>query len=182
MERKWQNTVIVIITDDVVLVQTLGGRLREWGATVFHSDADHTPPRPAICPDVVLVDIRDQTTEELRMLSAIQQEMPFAELLLINSNDNIKASMAGRRAGASDELVVPFDTGTIRQQIIAACGRSRNRQKMKKHRSMLTVFGDAMSAATFAQAGEFETALDILNGNASRKNPADDAARNNPKR
>lgn len=180
---KWKDAALLIITNDETLVKTLGGKLQEWGAFVYHYEPGYASIMPEKMIDVILVDVRSHTEEVLQRLSCILGEMPFTETILINSSNNISASMAGMRAGASDELTVPFDTEKLKKVLNAAFGRSRNRQKNKKRRSLFAVFGEAMSAATFAQAGEFEMARDILNGSNTRKNQDNiiDKKKNNPK-
>lgn len=179
----WKKATLLIITNDDILVETLGGKLQKWGAVVFHIDVESGSALPAALIDVVLVDIRQNTDKALQQLNNIVEELPTVETILINSSDNISASMMGMRAGAGDELIVPFDTDTLRQKINAAGKRSRKRLKQRRS-SLFTVFGEAMNAATFAQAGEFETALDFVNRSAGKDKTNDGATtkKSNPKR
>jgi DNA-binding response OmpR family regulator len=70
--------------------------------------------------------------------------------------------MAGMRAGASDELTVPFDMEALRRKMAEAFRRSRARKARKHRHPLVTAFEDAMSAAAFAESGEFETAREML--------------------
>jgi len=74
--------------------------------------------------------------------------------------------MAGMQAGAADEITVPIDTDTLRATIASVCST----RKTKRKRSIFKMFGDAMAAVAFAQAGEFDTAVDLLDG-PKRDNP-----------
>lgn len=161
---KWDEPAFLIITDDDALLATLGGKLKEWGAEVLHLDLGRASAVFDKTIVVALIDVRRQTAAIWQYFTSVRPEIPFAETVLINRSGNISASMEGMRAGASDELIVPFDTATLRQKIDAAYGRSRRRQKKQAGRSLFAVFGEAMSAAAFAQAGEFEMALALLNG------------------
>ena len=179
----WEEASLLILTSDERLMATLGAKLQGWGVHVHQFDLWRSSSLPGNIIDVVLVDIRTHTEDALQWLNSIRKEIPLVETVLINSSANISASMAGMRAGASEELIVPFDTETLRKTISAACDRSKTRQKKKKRRPLFAVFGEAMSAATFAQAGEYETALDILNGGATRKGQdSTNGKKNNPKR
>lgn len=165
---KWKETALLIISNDEALFETLGGKLGTWGARAYHLDSGSSTPCLKKPIDIILVDIRREHEESLLQLKAAQKRTPFAETILININGNINASMAGMRAGASDELTVPFDTEILRKKINAACGRSRKRQAKQ---SLFSFFEKTMSAATFAQAGEFTTALNFFENNEGRPAP-----------
>jgi hypothetical protein len=65
------------------------------------------------------------------------------------------------RAGASTELSAPFDLAALRSAVSAALRRRKTRLARARP-SLLERFQRAMSAATFAQAGEFDTARELL--------------------
>lgn len=117
---------------------------------------------------VVLLDIRNHYEKALSVLRLIKQTAPGVEVLLINRPYNVWIAVEGMRAGASDEITVPLDTETLRTKITEACLRVR-KMKKKKQSPLLQTFSTAMSAATFAQAGEFDTALDILQSNGAQR-------------
>lgn len=160
---KWNNPALLLMTADHVLVETLGGKLREWGAMVLHYDLWSCCSMPATPVEVLLLDVRQQTAEVLRHYKSIRQENLVAETVLINRSGNISASMEGMRAGASDELIVPFDTETLREKINAAFSRSRRFRTKDGRRSLFAIFEQTMSAASFAQVAEFETAIEMVN-------------------
>lgn len=149
----------LIVSGDASFAETMQGLLQGWGMTVALSG------EAALLPDmgaeIVLLDIRQASTEKAHPLLAIREKIPEAEVILINRPDNIPLSIAGMQAGATDELIAPFDTNSLKNSISAALGRRKKRQGKK---SLLRRFGDAMAAATFAQAGEFDTALSLLDG------------------
>ena len=162
----------LIVSSDAGFAETMQARLQEWDLTVALSGGlAHLLPLGA---EIVLLDIRQDNNEMLNLLLSIRERMPAAEVILINRPDNIPLSIAGMQAGAADELIAPFDTSTLKNTISAALGRWKKRQGKK---SLFQRFGDAMAAATFAQAGEFDTALSMLDSEeeetlpANRKNP-----------
>lgn len=153
---------LLIVTDDVALGETLGGKLQQWGARVWRHDPREGQALLTKAVDVILVDVRHHAEAMLRGLARIRDAMPCAETVLINNSENINASMAGMRAGASDELTVPFDMEALRRKMAEAFRRSRARKARKHRHPLVTAFEDAMSAAAFAESGEFETAREML--------------------
>jgi len=147
---------VQIVSDDAGFAETIGGLIRAWGREVRL--AGHLDP-PAGEVEIVLLDIRQGAEQALSSLAFIRARQPETEVILINRPDNIGPSIAGMQAGAADELIVPFDTGSLKGKIAEA---DRRRKKSRDKRSFLRRFGDAMAAATFAQAGEFDTAMDLL--------------------
>ena len=156
-----------IVSNDAVFAETIRALLQDWGITIALSE-ESIPPPPG--PDIVLLDIRQASSEGPHPLLAIRERMPAAEVILINRPDNIPLSIAGMQAGAADELIAPFDTDTLKNTISAALRRRKKRQGKK---SLFQRFGDAMAAATFAQAGEFDTALSLLDGEEDEPLPFD---------
>ena len=160
-----------IVSSDAGFAETMKTLLQGWGMTVLLSE-ESIPPPPGT--EIVLLDIRQSSNKGAHPLLAIREKIPAAEIILINRPDNIPLSIAGMQAGANDELIAPFDTSTLKSSISAALGRWKKRQGKK---SLFQRFGDAMAAATFAQAGEFDTALSLLDGEEEDTLPSD---RNKP--
>lgn len=156
--------VIFIDTTDDIFAEKLSSTLGEWGLSVLRR-CDELSPFETLQNnkvDVVLLDIRQQSDNELKLLSDIKKRLPDIEVILLNRADNIKISMAGMQAGADDEIIAPCDSGIIKKKITDACSRRNKRLNKRGKRSILDMFSDAMTAATFAQAGEFETAVDFI--------------------
>lgn len=158
----------LIVSSDTTFAETMQGLLQGWGMTVALT-GDPTAATGAEA-EIVLLDIRQASSEEVHPLLAIREKLPEAEVILINRPDNIPLSIAGMQAGAADELISPFDTGTLKNTISAAL---RRRKKRPGKKSLFRRFGDAMAAATFAQAGEFDTAIALLDGEEEEKHPSE---------
>jgi DNA-binding NtrC family response regulator len=156
----------LIVSSDAGFAETMMSRLQGWGLAVALSGDSSPPPGT----EIVLLDLRQASNEEAHPLLAIKEKIPEAEVILINRPDNIPLSIAGMQAGATDELIAPFDTDTLKNAISEAL---RRRKKRQGNKSLLQRFGDAMAAATFAQAGEFDTALSLLDGEEEAPRPAD---------
>jgi DNA-binding response OmpR family regulator len=147
----------LIVSSDMDFVETMKRHLISWGLMV--SLAKEYRELPAVEMDIVLLDIRQQEGEWLPVLSIIRAQMTKAEIILMNRPDNIPASILGMQAGADDEIISPFDTGVLKDKIYAV---SQRRKKRKTKKSLLKRFEDVMIAITFAQSGEYDTAIDIL--------------------
>lgn len=153
-----------IVSPDPVLAGTLGARLEDWGlAVAVESDFTRLTPTLAERLDLVLLDVRRCEEELLGWLSALKQALPALEVILLNLPGQVPVSIAAMRAGATSELSAPFDLSALRDHVAAALRRRRKRLDGARP-SLLERFHRAMSAATFAQAGEFDTARELLGG------------------
>lgn len=110
----------------------------------------------------MLLDIRDLADDAFGQVYSTRQQYPGVEVVLINRPDNVVASIAGMKAGAVDEVIVPFDTGALKAIICEVFGRVHAVSAKKVKKPLLVRFSEAMMAATFAQAGDYDGALDML--------------------
>jgi len=162
----------LIASSDATFAETMEALLQRWGMKVeLSGGSKHPLPMEA---EIVLLDIRQDNSSGLSFLLSIREKMPEAEIILINRPDNIKQSIAGMQAGAADEIIAPFDTNALKNIISAAL---RRREKRKGKKSLLRRFGEAMTAATFAQAGEFDTAVALLDEQEDRGRSSSDRNR-----
>lgn len=156
---------VLIETRDNIFVQNLTRTLLQWGLGVFHKaddqDIGSLTGKEEI--EVALLDIRNSTENTLGLLQSIRETLPDVEIILINSHDNIRASMVAMQAGANDEVLVPCDTGILKKKITDALKRRKKLLRKKSGMSFFTMLSESMSAATFAQAGEFDAAIDYMN-------------------
>lgn len=155
---------VQIATQDSSFGEVLSGKLTGWGLSVIHQD-EYLYQTPAAFSegnvDVLLLDIRQQGDKALSWLAALKNMLADLEVLIINKPGEINAAMEGMRIGASDELTAPFDTETLKTKVLDAVRRREKKMKAKKG-GFMRMLQDSMAAATFAQAGEYETALDFL--------------------
>lgn len=162
----------LIASSDATFAETMEALLQRWGMKVeLSGGSKHPLPLEA---EIVLLDIRQDNSSGLSFLLSIREKMPEAEIILINRPDNIKQSIAGMQAGAADEIIAPFDTNALKNIISAAL---RRREERKGKKSLLRRFGEAMTAATFAQAGEFDTAVALLDEQEDRGRSSSDRNR-----
>jgi DNA-binding NtrC family response regulator len=112
--------------------------------------------------DVALLDVRHKNSDPLGMLAVLKQKQPGAQVILVSSQENIVMAMEGMQHGAADEILVPFDVGSLKQKVKAALATKKAMDRNKNKSSFRRAFENAMVAVTFAQAGEYETARESL--------------------
>jgi len=150
MQTTIQATAL-IVSSDAGFAETMQDLLQSWGMAVALSGGPTDSPLPWPV-EIVLLDIRQSNIQGFTLVPAIREKMPAAEIILINQPDNIPLSIAGMQAGATDELIAPFDTGVLKNTISAALRRRKKRQEKI----------GALAAAPFALPGEFGPALALL--------------------
>jgi DNA-binding NtrC family response regulator len=165
------KSVIFIETQDINFTETLSNMLGRWGLSALQrkdgqSTLDILQEKNV---DVVLLDIRHPGGSEINLLLDIKKTLPDTEVIIINKTDNIKTSMEAMQAGADDEIIAPCDSSALQKKINEACGRRKKQLRKKGKRSFSDMFSDVMSAAVFAQAGEFDTAVELMNGETQEK-------------
>jgi DNA-binding NtrC family response regulator len=152
------------VSPDTAFAAALGGRLEGWGLSVA-LESDAALVTPSIVEgeqvDVVLLDVRRAEDGLLRWLAGIKQALPTLEVILLSLAGEVRTSMEGMRAGATAELPVPLDTAAL-QRTLSAALRRRHKRLVVGRPSILERFQRAMTAATFAQAGEFDAAVTFL--------------------
>jgi len=153
-----------IVSPDPGFAGSIHQWLHGWGLSVA-VEGDFTRITPSVAAeerlDVVLLDVRRCEDSLLAWLAALKRALPAVEVILLGLPGQVAISIGAMRAGASTELSAPFDLATLRGAVSAALRRRRKRLDVARP-SLLERFQRAMSAATFAQAGEFETAREIL--------------------
>ncbi|MDW7771789.1 MAG: response regulator [Desulfobulbaceae bacterium] len=108
--------------------------------------------------DVILLDIRSNGENSLRLMAYVKEKKPETEVILLSNQKSISLAMEGIQAGAFDDIPEPFDVDEITRKIRAAW--KRKNKLRKKERSRLVQFWEkTMMAVTYAEAGDFETAL-----------------------
>lgn len=162
---------IGIVSPDAVFAESIAHRLRGWGVSVA-VESDFTQAIPSAAAgrnlDLVLLDVRSCEDALLAWLGAVKRALPSLEVILLNLPGQVAVSIAAMRAGASAELSAPFDLAALRSAVSDAL-RRRNARLRRARPSLRERFERAMSAATFAQAGEFDTARDLLAGGEGRR-------------
>lgn len=161
--------VVLIESEDSVFAEKIARTLDQWGYRHLQPGVEAEREGQEGKVDVVLLDIRDLADDAFGQVYSVGQQYAGVEVVLINKPDNVVASIAGMKAGAVDEIIVPIDTGTLQTIITDSCARVQAARAKKTKKPLLARFSEVMMAATFAQAGDFEGAMDMLDKPAARQ-------------
>jgi len=157
------SSTVLLVVEDTFFLQNLFGNLKHLNASVLTAGGKNEAL--AACSnhevDLALLDIRKKGSDAMQVLASLKKKQPETEVILLSTTENIALVMEGMRQGASDDIIVPFDLDSFRKKILGALKRKKARVKANRKRSLLHVLEDTMVAATFAEAGEFETAHEI---------------------
>ena len=162
--------LVLIETDDSIFAEHIGRTISQWGIRHLLLGSDPEIELQSGEGDVALLDIRELGDDTFAQVGALREKYPGVEVVLINRPENVVASIAGMKAGAVDEIIVPVDTGALRTIVTEVCERRLIARQQKNKKPLLTRFSEAMMAATFAQAGDFEGALDLLGSPGAQRN------------
>ncbi len=150
---------LLLIETDHLFRINLSNRLDKECFTIFPADRPKEIKRLIKKKkiDVALLDLSGLKSEGLKILKLIKKLNPVTEVITLNTSGHISLSIDGMKAGAFDDLLIPVDINTLTDRIKAACERKREQEK-----SLLKGYQKVMMAATFAEAGEAETAKAYL--------------------
>ena len=157
------NSTVLLIVEDSFFLQNLSATLKRLKASILTAGSKHEALE--VCSnqdvDLALLDIRKQGDEAMQILSSLKKNQPETEIILLSDQENIARAMEGMQQGATDDILVPFDLDSFLKKIKGALKRRKARLRTGRKGTLLDVFEDAMAAATFAQAGEFDSAREI---------------------
>lgn len=110
--------------------------------------------------DVVLLDIRHNGGNSLRLMDNTREIKPEIEFILLSNQQSIAFAIEGLQKGAIDDISEPIDVDDLSRKILAAWNRKRKLIRSRRSRLAL-LWEKTMTAAAFAEVGEFETAVKI---------------------
>lgn len=152
---------LLLLESDYLFRHNLSKRLDPKEFRIFSADGQPEIERLVKKKkiDVALLDLSGLKLEGLKILSLIKTLNPLTEVITLNGSGNMALSIDGMKRGAFDDLLIPTDINNLVQRIKSAYAN----KKKNEQRAPLKGYQKVMMAATFAEAGESETAKALLN-------------------
>jgi DNA-binding response OmpR family regulator len=150
---------VLLVDDEEEFVETLADRLElrdmEAGAVFNGEQALEAVKKEE--PDVIVLDVKMPGMDGIEALRRIKKAYPNVEVIILTGHGTEKDEEAARHLGAFDYIKKPADIDFLVPRIAKAFQR---RMKKLERLSM---------AATFAEAGEFDMAREIMEEDEEKK-------------
>jgi DNA-binding response OmpR family regulator len=149
MEGKMKEFKVLMVDDEEDFVKTLAERMqmRDLDSDVALSGEAALQIVEDQVPDVMVLDLKMPGIDGMEVLRRVRKAYPQVQVVILTGHGSEKDEAEARRLGAFAYLQKPVD---IEKLIITL----KNAYKKKME--------DTMVAATFAEAGEFQTAREIM--------------------
>ena len=140
---------VLLVDDEEEFVQTLAERIemREIGSEVALNGEQALKKVDEDAPDVMVLDLKMPGIDGMEVLRQTRKAYPNVQIIMLTGHGSKKDEKEARRLGAFEYLQKPVPIEDLVKKIKLA-------YKKKIETTMM--------AATFAEAGEFETARKIL--------------------
>ena len=140
---------VLLVDDEEEFVQTLAERIemREIGSDVALNGEEALKKVDANAPDVMVLDLKMPGIDGMEVLRQTRKAYPNVQIIMLTGHGSKKDEKEARRLGAFEYLQKPVPIEDLVKKIKLA-------YKKKIETTIM--------AATFAEAGEFETAKEIM--------------------
>jgi len=165
------SSTVLLVVEDSSFLENLSESLKCLKASVVTAASKHEALEACSTHevDLALLDIRQQGNDAIQVLSSLKKNQPETEVILLSDVKHIGLAMKGMQQGASGDIAVPFDIDLFKKIIKSALRRRKAHLKASRQLTLLNFFEDTMMAASFAEAGEFETAQNLSKGDGQKK-------------
>jgi DNA-binding response OmpR family regulator len=142
---------ILLVDDEKEFVETLSERIRmrEHDSDVALNGEQALKKIDDDLPDVVVLDLKMPGMDGMEVLRRIRKAYPKVQVIMLTGHGSEKDEEEARKLGAFEYLQKPVEIETLMKKV----------KKAYKNK-----FESSMMAATFAEAGEFDTAKEIRDG------------------
>jgi DNA-binding NtrC family response regulator len=140
---------ILLVDDEEEFVKSLAERIkmRELGSDIALNGEEALRIVKDQVPDVIVLDLKMPGIDGMEVLRRVKKAYPEVQVIMLTGHGSEKDEKAARRLGAFDYLQKPVDIDTLVQYI---------------KRAYKSKIESTMTAAAFAEAGEFDTAREIM--------------------
>jgi DNA-binding NtrC family response regulator len=151
---------LLLVETDHLFRSNLSRHLAEEGFAIFTAerptDVKRLIKKKKI--DVALLDLSGLRLEGVKLLKQIKRLNPLTEVITLSTGENMALAMDGMKLGAFDDLLIPVNIRDLVERV-----RSAKTQKLANEKKFLPKgYQKVMMAATFAEAGETETAKALM--------------------
>ena len=143
---------ILLVDDEVDFVATLSERLslRDMNSQSASSGEEALKSVGDNVPDIIVLDLKMPGIDGMEVLRRVKQYFPQIQVIILTGHGSDQDEAEARRLGAFDYLRKPVDIEHLVNRIREA------------YKELLKGMSDSMSAAAFAEEGEFDTAKKIV--------------------
>ncbi|RJQ65133.1 MAG: response regulator [Desulfobacteraceae bacterium] len=140
---------ILLVDDEENFVKTLSERiqLRDQAAEVALNGEQALKRFHENMPDVMVLDLKMPGMDGLEVLRRVKETFPQVPVIILTGRGTEEDEKEARRLGAFDYLRKPVEIEALMKHI---------------RRAYKSKIEGSLTAATFAEAGEFETAKDVM--------------------
>jgi len=140
---------VLLVDDEEHFVNTLAERIkmRKLDSEIALNGTQALKKVGDDVPDVMVLDLRMPGIDGMEVLRRVKKTYPEVEVIILTGHGSEKDEEEARRLGAFEYLNKPVDIDHLIKTM-----KKAYRKKVE----------DAMVAATFAEAGDFKTAQEII--------------------
>jgi len=151
-----ENIKVLLVDDEEEFVKSLSERLqmRELKPGTAYNGEQALRVVQDEVPDVMILDLKMPGIDGLEVLRRVKKAYPSVQVIILTGHGTEKDEEQAKKLGAFAYLQKPADLDTLVQTVKRA------------YRSKIEA---SMVAATFAEAGEFDTARQIVSDQDKKK-------------
>jgi len=149
---------VLLVDDEEDFVKTLAERIkmRDLGSDVALNGEEALEKLEENLPDVMILDLKMPGMDGLAVLEQVKKAYPGVQVIMLTAHGTPEVEKKARKLGAYDYLQKPVGIETLTKVIEKAYAY---KQKLES----------TMMAATFAEAGDFKGAKEMLDKDKKQK-------------
>ncbi len=156
MGRDKDKIKILLVDDEKEFAHTLSERIkmREIASDVALDGEEALELVSNDVPDVMVLDLRMPGIDGIEVLKRVKDTYPDVKVIILTGKGTEKDEKEARRLGAFEYLEKPIEVDTLVEKI---------------RRAYSATVESSLMAGTFAEAGDFDTAKEILDQDKKKK-------------